>query len=70
VGVEYVEHVGRLTPDLASELGSFGSLEDVMYWMQRRGVALRSMQRVALDEYSNDVFFPLSDRRWLVFGCT
>ncbi|HEY4000596.1 MAG TPA: hypothetical protein VGO93_17125 [Candidatus Xenobia bacterium] len=62
------EQVRSVAPDLPFD--TWGTLEDLMRWMHRSGLSLRSMERVAMDEYCHDVLVPLSDGRWLSVGCT
>ncbi len=72
--MEYQDYVSRLeaqSPDLAGEVAPFHTLENVLEWMKRQGIALGSIDVVNQDEYSHDVLIPLDAAgRHLVFGCT
>lgn len=72
--MEYQDYVNRLeahSPDLAREVASFHTLENVLEWMKRRGISLATIDVVNQDEYRHDVIIPLNEAgRHLVFGCT
>ena len=71
--MQYCDHVNQLRikdPQLADVLGGITSLEQVLSWMQVSGIPLTSIDVLAQDEYSHELFVPLPDNRWLVFGMT
>lgn len=72
--MEYQDHVSRLealAPDLAREVASFHTLENVLEWMKRRRISLGTIDVVNQDEYCHDVIIPVDAAgRHLVFGCT
>lgn len=57
-------------PALAEELTSVRTLEHVLLWMHRRGLALESVEIIQQDEYALDFILPLEDGRYLVWGIT
>jgi hypothetical protein len=58
-------------PDVARDLRGVTSMEKVLAWMKRRGVALDRLDLIAQDEYSHDLTVPLNPHGdWLVFGLT
>ena len=68
---DYLANVGRQHPDLAKELAAFKSLENVLRWMQQRGLSLATIDVVTQDEFSHDVLVPLEGGKLhLAFGVT
>ena len=68
---DYLANIGRQHPDLADELAGFNSLAHVLRWMERRGLALASIDVVTQDEFSHDVLVPLDGGNLhLAFGVT
>lgn len=70
---EYADDITVLRlrhPQLADELASFHTLENVLAWMHACGLPLGSLDLVFQDEYSHDVLIPLDEGRCLVFGIT
>ena len=71
---EYSESVFALRsehPALADEIAGFGTLESVLRWMERRGIALDKIEIVFQDEFSHDSLIPLdAEGHWLAFGIT
>ena len=71
---EYADSVAVLRrdyPQLADEIANFGTLESVLRWMERRGIALDMIDIVFQDEFSHDFFIPLDgDGKYLAFGIT
>ena len=54
---------------MAAEIAGFRTLQTVMAWMERRGIALGSVEIVFQDEYSHDFLVPLDAAgRHLAFG--
>ena len=72
--MEYQDYFAALSgedPALAEDLRPVRSLESVLGWMARRGLALGSADIIAQDEYSLDFVLPFDgDERHLVFGIT
>jgi hypothetical protein len=72
--MDYRDYVTALAPEyseLAEELARFNTLENVLHWMQARGLSLATIEIVFQDEYSHDFLIPLGpDGRYLVFGIT
>ena len=46
------------------------NLEGILRWAPGAGVPLAELDLVQQDEYSYDLFLPLPDGRWVVFGVT
>ena len=68
---DYIRALGEQERDLARELASFHTLENVLAWMRTRDLPLDELDVVFQDEYSHDVLIPLrADGRYLVFGIT
>ncbi len=65
-----LERLGRQQPTLAADLADLTSLDKVLGWLHRAGVALDAVESVPQDEYSHDVVMPLPDGRWLAFAVT
>jgi hypothetical protein len=72
--VEYRDQVaglGREHAGLAAEIAGFHTLENVLAWMQRRGLPLSSIEIIFQDEFSHDFLVPLEPAgTHLVFGIT
>ena len=61
----------RKLQELAAEIRSFNTLENVLAWMKQRGLPLGSLDVIAQDEFSLDVLLPLDAAgRHLVFEAT
>jgi hypothetical protein len=71
---EYVDHVETLrthSPELATEVAPFRSVEHVLQWMQRRGLTRAAVDLVGMDEFSYDFLIQLEPNgRWIAFGVT
>jgi hypothetical protein len=70
---EYAASVQTLratVPALAAELAGFHTLENVLRWMEKKGLSLAGLDIVFQDEYHHDALIPLANGRWLVFGIT
>jgi hypothetical protein len=69
---EYADHVELLrstAADLAEEVASFRSVEQVLQWMKRRGLTQNAVDLVGMDEFSYDFLIQLeSGGRWISFG--
>jgi hypothetical protein len=55
-------------PALGDEVAGLRNLEAILKWAPGAGVALAGIDLVQQDEYSYDLYLPLPDSRWLVFG--
>jgi hypothetical protein len=71
---EYPHYADRLqaeAPDLAREIAAFTGIEQVLAWMQQRGLGQAAIDIVGQDEFSYDFLVELEkDGRWLAFGVT
>ncbi len=65
-----LERLGREDAALAAALAELTSLDKVLGWLHRAGVALDAVESIPQDEYSHDVVMPLPDGRWLAFAVT
>jgi hypothetical protein len=72
--LQYADYVTALregAPDLAGEVASFRCLEQVLQWMQRRGLTQAAVDLIGMDEFSYDFLIQLEQAgRWIVFGVT
>jgi hypothetical protein len=70
--LEYAEHVELLRatePILAGELAEFHGVEQVLQWMQQRGLIKPALDLVGQDEFSYDFVIEFEPNgRWLAFG--
>lgn len=69
----YPVQVSALTaadPALGGKVSGLRNLEGILHWAPTVGVAMSGVDLVQQDEYSYDLFLPLADARWLVFGVT
>jgi hypothetical protein len=57
-------------PALGGQVIGLRNLEGILQWAPAAGVAMPGVDLVQQDEYSYDLFLPLADGRWLVFGVT
>ena len=57
-------------PTLGEQVAGLRNLEGILRWAPTAGVAMAGVDLVQQDEYSYDLFLPLADFRWLVFGVT
>jgi hypothetical protein len=55
-------------PVLGAEVATLRNLEAILKWAPTAGIALAGIDLVQQDEYSYDLFLPLPDSRWIVFG--
>lgn len=53
---------------LAEQVHKLQHLESILKWAPNSGIPLSGIDLVQQDEYSYDLFLPLPDSRWLVFG--
>jgi hypothetical protein len=69
----YPEQLATLTaadPALGEQVAGIRNLEGILHWAPTAGVEMSGVDLVQQDEYSYDMFLPLADGRWLVFGVT
>lgn len=69
--MNYHQQLAALTeadPTLGGEVAPLRNLEAILKWAPGYGIAFAGIDLVQQDEYSYDLFLPLPDARWLVFG--
>jgi hypothetical protein len=69
--VNYTEQLAALSnadPALGEQVAKLRNLEAILRWAPGAGVPLAGIDLVQQDEYSYDLYLPLPDTRWLVFG--
>jgi hypothetical protein len=67
----YPEQLASLTatdPTLGAQAEPLRNLEAILKWAPGAGISLAGIDLVQQDEYSYDLFLPLPDSRWIVFG--
>lgn len=68
---DHVELVRSSVPELAAEVASFRSMEQVLQWMQRRQLTRAAVDLIGMDEFSYDFLIQLEPGgRWIAFGVT
>jgi hypothetical protein len=55
-------------PVLGEQVTPLRNLEAILKWAPGAGIPFAGIDLVQQDEYSYDLYLPLSDSRWLVFG--
>ncbi|MBN9117764.1 MAG: hypothetical protein J0I06_01095 [Planctomycetes bacterium] len=55
-------------PVLGEQVQPLRNLEAILKWAPGAGVPFTGIDLVQQDEYSYDLYLPLPDSRWLVFG--
>lgn len=55
-------------PALGEQVSSLRNLEAILKWAPGVGIPFADIDLVQQDEYSYDLYLPLPDSRWLVFG--
>ena len=66
---DYVRGLQAAYPDLAREFSYCRSVNDVLDWMQRHGLARTAVDMVGQDEFNYDFLIDLGrEGRWLAFG--
>jgi hypothetical protein len=55
-------------PALGAGVAPLRNLEAILKWAPGAGIAFSGIDLVQQDEYSYDLYLPLPDSRWLVFG--
>jgi hypothetical protein len=69
--MNYAQQLADLSatdPAIGSQVTGLRNLEAILKWAPSAGVAFTRIDLVQQDEYSYDLFLPLPDSRWLVFG--
>ena len=67
----YIETLTALTSadiGLGARVAPLRNLEPILKWAPGAGIPFADIDLVQQDEYSYDLFLPLPDPRWLVFG--
>jgi len=70
---EYTEQLAefqKAEPTLGADVARLKNLEGILHWAPDAGIPFAGIDLVQQDEYSYDLFLPLNDARWLVFGVT
>ena len=55
-------------PALGEQVQPLRNLEAILKWAPGAGIPFAGIDLVQQDEYSYDLYLPLPDARWLVFG--
>ena len=55
-------------PALGEAVAPLRNLEAILKWAPGAGIEFAGIDLVQQDEYSYDLYLPLPDARWLVFG--
>jgi hypothetical protein len=69
--MNYTDQLAALTatdPALGNAVAGLRNLEAILTWAPGAGVPFAGIDLVQQDEYSYDLYLPLPDSRWLVFG--
>ena len=69
--MNYEEQLAALAaadPVLGEQVAGLRNLEGILKWAPGAGIDFSGIDLVQQDEYSYDLFLPLPDDRWLVFG--
>jgi hypothetical protein len=67
----YVEDLRAVLPEVAAEVSAFTGVGQVLDWMQRRGLDLKTIDFVPQDEFEYDFLLEWErGGRWLTFGVT
>jgi hypothetical protein len=67
----YVDQLAALKtadPALGGQVAGLRNLEAILKWAPQAGIPFAGIDLVQQDEYSYDLYLPLPDSRWLVFG--
>jgi hypothetical protein len=67
---EQLAELRAADPVLGEQVAGLANLEAILNWVPRIGLSLAGIDLVQQDEYCYDLFVPLADNRWLVFGVT
>ncbi len=57
-------------PALGGAVAGLRNLEGILRWAPGAGIPLAGLDLIQQDEYCYDLFLPLPDARWVVFGLT
>lgn len=55
-------------PELGAVVRPLRNLEAILKWAPGAGIDFARIDLVQQDEYSYDLYLPLTDSRWLTFG--
>lgn len=69
--MNYVDQLASLCaadPTLGEQVKPLQNLEAILKWAPGAGIPFAGIDLVQQDEYSYDLYLPLPDARWLVFG--
>jgi hypothetical protein len=69
--MNYADQLTSLTATdsaLGAEVAALRNLEAILKWAPGAGIPFAGIDLVQQDEYSYDLYLPLPDSRWLVFG--
>lgn len=66
--MDYALQLAAADPVLGAQVAGLPNLEAILRWAPGAGVAFAGIDLVQQDEYSYDLFLPLADSRWIVFG--
>jgi hypothetical protein len=69
--VNYTDQLAALRasdPVLGERVAPLRNLEAILKWAPGAGIPFAGIDLVQQDEYSYDLYLPLPDARWLVFG--
>jgi hypothetical protein len=67
----YVEGLRATLPEVAREVAAFTGVGQVLDWIQRKGMNLKTIEFVPQDEFEYDFLLELEPTgRWLAFGVT
>ena len=65
---QQLESLAIFDPTLGANIAPLRNLEAILKWAPGAGVPFTGIDLVQQDEYSYDLYLPLPDSRWLVFG--
>ena len=65
---EQLAALAAADPALDEQVAGLRNLEAILKWAPTASVALEGIDLLQQDEYSYDLFLPLPDSPWLVFG--
>jgi hypothetical protein len=67
---DYLERLRGVEPALADEFAGLHAVNEVLEWMQRKGLSSAPVDIVGQDEFSYDFLVEFAPARWLAFGVT
>jgi hypothetical protein len=65
---EQLADLAAIDPAFGGAVLPLSNLEAILKWAPTAGIAFAGIDLVQQDEYSYDLFLPLPDTRWIVFG--